>query len=213
MKNISKKRLLSPNAKVIIEGRNVILRPISEEQVNDRYLSWLNDPESNKFLETRHKKQSIEDVVEYVNSLRRKKDCEVFAIFTKKKGIHIGNIAITAYNAHNQGVAIYGIVTGDAKARILGLGGEASALMVEYIFSDPAIRKIREGASSDNYASWKTLESLGFKREGILRKNIVLSSGKINDSYIYGMLCEEWIDSRKRLANILNGMKVTSVKG
>ena len=64
------KTILPANVNVIIKGRMVIMKPISQKEINEHYISWLNNPETNKFLEVRHKKQSIEDVINYVNMLR-----------------------------------------------------------------------------------------------------------------------------------------------
>lgn len=201
------------NVEVIIEGRTIIIKPISRDEINERYISWLNSPEINKFLEVRHKKQSIDDVINYINGLRSKTGCELFAIFTKKEHVHVGNIALTDYNPNNQGYAIYGIMIGDKRAQMLGLGGEASALIVEYVFRDPNIRRIQEGAIADNHRSCKTLEFLGFQKEGVLRKHAVLSSGKISDVYIYGMLREEWFSNRARVVNLLKNMKILDYSG
>ncbi len=196
------------NVNVIIKGRMVIIKPISRKEINDRYISWLNNPEVNEFLGVRHKKQSIGDVINYINGLRSKAGCELFAIFTKKEHIHIGNVAITHYNPDNQGYAIYGLMIGDPRARMLGLGGEASVLIIEYLFRNPDIRRIQGGAVADNYNSCNVFESLGFKREGVLRKYSVLSSGKICDVYIYGILREEWFSNRAKVAHLLKDMKV-----
>lgn len=196
------------NVKVTIKGRMVIIRPISRKEINERYISWLNNPEVNEFLGVRHKKQSIEDVINYINMLRAKPGCELFAVLTKKEHIHIGNVAITHYNPDNQGYVVYGLLIGDPRARMLGLGGEASVLIIEYLFSNPDIRKIQGGAVADNYNSCNMFESLGFKREGVLRQHAVLLSGKISDSYLYGMLREEWFSNRAKLAHLLKDMKV-----
>lgn len=193
---------------VVIQGRMIEMKPFSEDELNERYLSWLNNPEINRFLEVRHRKQSIDDVIHYINDLRSKPGCELFAIFTKKEHIHIGNLSLTEYNPNNQGTAVYGLMIGDLRAQMLGLGGEASALIVEYLFRDPNIRRIHEGVIADNHRAYKTLEFLGFQREGVLRKHAVLPSGKISDVYIYGMLREEWISNRVRVAKLLENMRI-----
>jgi len=202
------KTILPANVNVIIKGRMVIMKPISQKEINEHYISWLNNPETNKFLEVRHKKQSIEDVINYINILRTKPCCELFAVFTKKEHIHIGNVAITHYNPDNQGYAIYGLLIGDPRARMLGLGGEVTVLIIEYLFRNPDIRRIQGGVIADNYSAWRVLESSGFKREGVLRKHAVLLSGKICDIYIYGMLREEWLSNRAKVAPLLKDRKV-----
>lgn len=210
--DIAKLKLLPANIKIVIEGKRIILRPISEKEINKRYISWLNDPEINKFLEIRYKRQSVKDVISYINSLRLKKGCEIFAILTKKENIHIGNIAITDYNPNNQGYAIYGLMIGDMRAQMLGFGGEATVLIIEYLFSKPIIRRVQAGAISDNYKSWKIFDFLGFRKEGVLREHSVLPSGKINDAYIYGILRKEWFVNRKRINHILRDIKITKYK-
>jgi len=197
-----------PNRKVIIEGKIVTLRPICQDDIGDRYLDWLNDPEINEFISTSRKKQLVGDAITYINSLRAKKGCELFAILTTRGSRHIGNISLTEYNLDNQGRAYYGILIGDNKARSLGLGGAASVAFIEYIFRDSAIRRIEGGVHSDNRHSWKMMESLGFKREAVLRQHSILLSGKINDAYLYGLLREEWNDKRGNLPAILRDISL-----
>lgn len=208
MKKSRKDTVLSPNVNVIMKGRAVIIKPISEKEITKRYISWLNRPQINKFLEVRHKSQTKRDVIDYINRLRSKRGNELFAIFTKKEGIHIGNVAITEYDSNNQGIATYSIIIGDIRAQMLGLGGEVETIMVEYIFRDPNIRRIQEGAIADNHKACRVLESLGFIKEGTLREHALLASGKISDIHMYGMLREEWISNRNKFRNILKSVEI-----
>lgn len=192
-------KLLPVSRADMVEGRNLLIRPISVNEINQRYVGWLNNPEINQFLEVRHNPQTIESTVGYINGLRSKKGCEMFAILTKKEQIHIGNITITHYNPNRQRYAVFGMMIGDSKAKDMGLGGQAMVLLMEYLFSDPAIIRVECGAIADNQKSWKTIELLGLKREGILRNRSILASGKITDIYLYGLLREEWHEQRKSL--------------
>ncbi len=205
-------KILPPNRLDVIEGRSLIIKPISVEEVSERYVNWLNDPQVNQFLEVRHHKQNIVSVINYINFLRSKKGCELFAIFTKKEHLHIGNIAITDYNPNNQRYAVFGMIIGDIKAQELGLGGQAMALLIDYLFIDPLIIKIKCGVIAENEKSWKTIEAIGFKRESVLRQRSVLASGKITDVYPYGLLREEWYEKRKIYTLILKDLKISSRK-
>jgi len=204
-------KLSAPNAGVVISGRSVCLRPISEQEVNGQYISWLNDPKINEFLEVRHNRQTIGNVVEYINGVRSKAGCEVFAIFLKAGKTHVGNIAIIQFNPFNQGYAIFGLTIGEPKAQMVGAGGEATLLIVDYIFRSRSIRRIQGGVYSDNQKSRKMLESLGFKEEGVFRKHVVLNSGKLNDLITYGLLREEWEGQRVRFSPLLKYMSVSEV--
>lgn len=203
-----KTELLPNNVDVIIEGRKIVLKPISENEINERYLSWLNNPEINQFLEIRYRKQTMADIYSYINGVRSSEGCEVFAIFSKNSNIHIGNVTISHFNINNHGVAIYGIMIGEQGARTLGAGGEASALIIDFIFRNPEIRKVRASVYEENSKCWKMLESLGFKREAVLRKEAVMVSSKICDNYIYGALREEWMEQREKFPFLLRYMKI-----
>lgn len=196
--------LLPININTVIKGQGIIIKPISEDEINESYVSWLNDPKINKFLEVRHKKQSIETIIDYINGLRSKIGCELFAIFTKKEHLYVGTLGLTDYNPNN-GYAVYGLMIGDTKAQMLGLGfgGEATILIIEYLFQNPKIRKIWNGVVADNNQSWKLLEFLGFQREGVQREHVTLSSGEIRDVYMYGILRKEWSVNRARFEKIL----------
>lgn len=200
--------LLPANRSHIIEGKYILMRPISQNEINERYVAWLNDPQINRYLEVRNNKQTIDSVISYINSTRSKKECEVFAIYTKKDLLHIGNVSITSYNPNNQRYASYGIMIGDIKAQELGWGGEVLILIIEYLFKDPLIIKIAGSVVAEHEKAMRSLDLLGFKREGVLRRQSVLSSGKITDLYLYGLLCEEWEVKRKTFAAILKHMKI-----
>ena len=208
MKETNSKELLPVNIDVTIKGNLVIIKPITLNEINETYLSWLNDPKINKYLEVRHNKQTIEGIFDYINNHRSKKNSEVFAIFTKKDKIHVGNIGII-YDAGNKHVE-YGIMVGNKKAQMIGLGGEATILMFEYLFKNSEVRKIFNGIISENESSWKLFESIGSTREGTLRKQCLFSNGKECDAYIYGILKEEWLISRKKYLNLLKNIEIKS---
>ena len=194
-------KLAPPNLNIMMKGKRIILKPISENEINEKYRSWLNDPEINEFLEAKEKEQRIEDMIDYVNALRAKPGCEIFGICTKGK--HVGNIAITDFNPKRQGYAVYGIVVGDLKARLFGIGGDATVFIIDHIFKHPEIRRIQLRIASDNVKAQKTIEYLGFVKEGVMRQNIVLPNGKVNDGYVYGFLRDEWTANKHKVEHIL----------
>ena len=46
----------------LIIGKHICLRKINLNDANNKYLQWLNDKKINQFLETRHKKQTINSI-------------------------------------------------------------------------------------------------------------------------------------------------------
>jgi ribosomal-protein-alanine N-acetyltransferase len=208
MNSLLDTHILEPSRRDIINCRNLTIRPISSNEITKNYISWLNDSEINQFLEVRYQHSTLESVIKYINYTRSIPGCEFFAIFLNTS-IHIGNINITSFNINNIGYTQYGMMIGDKNARDLGLGGLASLMIVEYLFSMPEIRKIECFPIAANEKSWKTTESLGFTREGILRDHDKLSNGSYTDTYVYGIFKKEWAQKRNQYLGLLKNISIT----
>lgn len=68
---------------------------------------------------------------------------------------------------------------------------EALRVLLEYAFSDLEMHRIEADVDPRNSGSIKTLERLGFKREGYLRERWQVG-GEIQDALFYGLLRPEW---------------------
>jgi [ribosomal protein S5]-alanine N-acetyltransferase len=198
------------NYNKIIKTRSTIIFPITEDEITNNYVSWLNDIEINKFLETRHFEQTKTSVVDYINSLRNMDNCDMFAIISKETNNHIGNLTISDFNTNNNGSMSLGAMIADKISRSAGIGAEVMISFIDFMFSFDTIERISAGAASENFKSCKTLESIGFKREGVIRKVFPLNNGEKCDEIKYGLLKEEWNDKRKKFATFLNMTEILS---
>ena len=72
-----------------------------------------------------------------------------------------------------------------------GVGREAVALLVDYVFRSDDRPTVKAKAFDYNEASRGLLESLGFELEGRLRKDAFID-GEWRDGLLYGLLREEW---------------------
>ena len=204
------KVLKKANYNSIIQTRSTIVKPITENEITDNYVSWLNDTEINKFLEVRHTKQTKDKVVNYINSLRKRNNCDMFAIFDVETDIHIGNLTITSFDTNSNGSIDFGIMIADKTSRNVGIGAEVLIAFIDFIFSHEAIDRISGGAASDNFKSCNTLESIGFIKEGVIRKIYPLEKGGKCDFIYYGLLKEEWNERRKKFNSLLTRTKILS---
>jgi [ribosomal protein S5]-alanine N-acetyltransferase len=73
-----------------------------------------------------------------------------------------------------------------------GYATEALHLVVSFAFQDLKLHRLEGGVYPGNLASIKVLEKLGFKREGLSRKNILIN-GEWKDHFQYALLKSEWI--------------------
>jgi RimJ/RimL family protein N-acetyltransferase len=75
-----------------------------------------------------------------------------------------------------------------------GYMNEALMAVLGYAFNVLEFRRLEADVDPRNAASIKTLERLGFQREGYLRERWEVS-GEIQDANYYGLLRREWIGS------------------
>ena len=190
--------------------RSTIIKPITQNEITQNYISWLNDKEINKFLETRHLEQTKTKAIDYINSLRNINNCDMFAIFSKETNNHIGNLTISDFNTNNNGSMSLGVMIGDKISRSVGIGAEVMISFIDFMFSFDTIERISAGAASENFKSCKTLESIGFKREGVIRKVFPLNNGEKCDLIKFGLLKEEWNDNKKKFSIFLNMTEILS---
>ena len=200
-------KLQNPNYLESIYGRTLFLQSISSDEISHTYLSWLNDENITRYLDFRNKKQSRASIISYVNSLRQKDECDLFAIFTKKSQTHIGNISIFESNRDLNYVGI-GIMVGDYRSRELGLGAEALGIIIEYLFNNRYYARIEASSLRANRRSQKTLRSLGFVKEGELRRAAKLPNGEISYENVFGLLRTEWDVVRLKIINIIGDISV-----
>lgn len=147
-----------------LESKRLMLYPMDETFCTEIYLSWLNDPEVYKYLETRGG-LNLYKLRRYIKRAVKKK-VFFWAIVHKKSGNHIGNIKIDPINFyHKRGE--YGILIGDKTVWGNGFASEASELVIDFCFNTLKLRKLTLGVVELNKEAVKLYLKLGFVREGI----------------------------------------------
>tara|TARA_B100001094_G_C18182102_1_gene801543 strand:+ start:2758 stop:3408 length:651 start_codon:yes stop_codon:yes gene_type:complete len=196
------------NYSFVIETRSTIIKPITHLEITENYVSWLNDKENNQYLEVRHHKQSKQSIEKYINFLRSNENCEMFAIFNKKNQKHIGNLTITSFNIYDNGTVDFGLMIGDKNSRLMGVGAEAHLAFLEFIFSYDQITRVNANVASENIIALRTLESVGYVKEGQRRNYFPLLNGNKCDVIYYGMLREDWNKRKSKLSLVLKDIKI-----
>jgi RimJ/RimL family protein N-acetyltransferase len=64
-------------------------------------------------------------------------------------------------------------------------------ILVDYLFLSKSIVRIQAKANPRNVASQRVLEKAGFKKEGLIRKDVFVR-GQWQDGVLYSILREEW---------------------
>jgi RimJ/RimL family protein N-acetyltransferase len=166
----------------LLEGKLVNLRVVEKEDL-PLLLEWFNSLEFSGRYNPLDAQQSKAEIEKKYDNLGCEKK---WFLIEKKDGSKIGFIEQFAVRSH-WGIGFVSIPSERGK----GYCTEAVQLMVDYLFLSKDIAKILALTHIENIASQKVLEKTGFKREGLLRKELLIW-GKWVDCYRYSILREEW---------------------
>ena len=148
-----------------------LLKP---EHVTQEYVSWLNDPEVNQYLECRFTTHTLESSRNFVQSLLDSPENLFLGIRSNLFDKHVGNIKVGSIDL-NHGTGEIGIVIGDKKAWGKGIASSAVSLMVEIVRDLRLLRKIFASYYSPHVASQRLFEKSGFEVEGVRRQHFLLN--------------------------------------
>lgn len=175
---------------VFLEGKNILLSPLSKEDNLEDYANWLNDQETTLFMGSGRFPVSIECLRDYIDKYNNSNDGMLLGIFLKGTLKHIGNITLHQIDWRNRHAEI-GIFIGNKKARGKGYATQAISLIAGHAFAKLNLRKLYTGMVKGNEASKRAVEKVGFKVEGVLREHFHLN-GKYLDCYRLGLLRSEF---------------------
>ncbi|MCS6988085.1 MAG: GNAT family N-acetyltransferase [Chloroherpetonaceae bacterium] len=80
-----------------------------------------------------------------------------------------------------------------------GFATEATILMLEGLFMELKLRRVAVTAATDNVASNRVIEKIGFRFEGVLRQAGKVAPSRWKDLNAYALLDEEYKATRKSL--------------
>ena len=169
-----------------MQGERIYLRKISPDDVNEAYCRWMNDPATNRFLESRFYQHTIETLREYIVARQGDNLNAFFAIVLKDGDRHIGNIKIGPIDPHHK-LADIGILIGEQDCWGMGYASEAIALVVDYAFNVLGLHKVTAGCYAPNKGAIKAFEKVGFTQEGV-RKAHCFFEGEYVDDILLGLV-------------------------
>lgn len=169
-----------------LHGPRVILRSPRLEDTSDLF-PLASDPELSPYLYW-EPHQRPEDTYAYLESLEAKEG--MFVIEYEGKAAGVIGLQIDWPNR-----------TGETETWVgrpywgSGINTEAKVVLFDFAFGPPELKRIQSIVHTGNVRSWRALEKLGFKREGLLRRYRWIR-GEPWDLYMYSLLPEEWLSAR-----------------
>lgn len=192
---------------MMFEGQKVRLREYRREDIRLR-LAYLNDPEITANLTPDIPyPMTLHEEEKWFESIVSVGDTYKFAIETLADNRFIGGCNISGVDWKNS-VATVGIFIGSRENRGKGYGSDTMKVLIDFIFRQMNINKIRLTVYSYNKAAIKCYENCGFQVEGILRQEIY-KDGRYYDKIAMGLLKAEYL--KKKIIAKVNRLQLDYV--
>ncbi|WP_312299028.1 GNAT family N-acetyltransferase [Stutzerimonas nitrititolerans] len=173
-----------------IETARLFLRRLDAADATQTYADWLNDPEVNRYLETRHAPQTPESCMAFIRQCNEDPGSKLFGVFLKETGRHIGNAKIGFLNARYQHAQL-SLFIGEKSYWGQGFSSELVRSLTAYGFEKMGLHRLEAGCYEDNLASLRVFLKAGYVVEGFMRDHVTLD-GKRQGCFWLGALAHEY---------------------
>ena len=175
----------------IITTPRVVLRWISEDDIDSLYEIFSN-PQVMRYWSTAQlpDREAAADLQREIADGNESNTMLKWGLALRDSNTVIGTTTLFNLNLDN-GRAELGYAMGRAYWG-KGYMNEALQALVSHAFDVMELRRLEADVDPRNAASIRTLERLGFQREGFLRERWHVN-GEIQDALFYGLLRREWL--------------------
>lgn len=112
-----------------------------------------------------------------------------WAVEEKETGRYLGEVTLHSVDSkHKRGELAFGLID---EARGKGYGTESGRGVIDFAFDTLGLIRVQAATRTTNERAQRTLESLGFSREGTLRDYWVID-GKPGTVHMYSLLRKEY---------------------
>ena len=173
-----------------IQGKMVRFRSLERSDIEGKWFGWLDDIEVTRYLGFGDTPNSMEAMESFFNKVSGSKTDVVFAIVYNETGEHIGNCGLHDISSVHRKAKL-GILIGESRYRGVGIGSEATKMLVQYGFDVLGLNRIFLNVDVENVYAIRIYEKLGFRHEGLLRQEM-FKQGVYRNVAVMGLLRSEF---------------------
>jgi aminoglycoside 6'-N-acetyltransferase len=175
-----------------LETKRLILRPFQESDL-ESFAAYRSDPDVARF-QSWATPYSMEQAAAFIQELQQSRpgtpgDWDQVALELKATGQMIGDCAFYVL-AEEPRQAEIGFTLAQS-FQGYGYAREAVIRLLDYLFGELNLHRVRANCDVDNLGSIKLLESLGMRREGHFVQSLWFK-GRWSSEYWYAILQAEW---------------------
>lgn len=154
---------------LIIRGKKTYLKILDNSNISERYITWLNDPEVNRYSSRSGKSFNKEDVYAYVDECNKSDKKLLLAIFEDNNNLHIGNVLLIV-NYYKKEINISNLI-GEKDYWGKGYIIDVDSHAIHFGFAYLKALKFTMGNFSKNRASTFKSSSLGAEIKEVIKNN------------------------------------------
>lgn len=156
---------------------NCKLRTLTQSDVKEKYIAWLNDYEIMKYTEQKYFDHSFSSVSEFITQKYDSNNDLLFGIFFNNE--HIGNIKLGPIRWENKSAEVSYFI-GDKNYWERGIASKCVNSVVKYGVEVLFLEKINAGYYELNIGSAKVLKKCGFCVEGERVRDVLFEGKRIS---------------------------------
>ncbi len=151
---------MSPETVLKFEGG--YLRPLKTADVHAGYVSGLNDPEVNRYLDgVKQAKQTTQSVIDFVVANEASTNSVLWGIWQENSEKHCGTVRLHGIEHHHK-TAHIGVCLFDKTVWGQHLGKKAISVVTQWTVDVLGLRWVEAGAYLDNIASQRAFLAAGY---------------------------------------------------
>lgn len=157
------------------------LRKFEKRDIEDK-IKWINDSNNNTYL---HYDLPLELEKTEAWFEKNKDRADRYDAIIEVDGNSVGLIGLLGIDFKNKKAEYY-ICIGEADYKGKGVATIASKMLLEYAFDTIGLNKVYLYTEYDNISAQRLFERLGFKKEGLLKEDIIYNDRRV-DRFFYGI--------------------------
>ncbi len=183
---------------VTLEGKNIRLEPLKREHAEILFEIALN---KEIWHWTTTNIEKFEDMERYIQTALKEREQELtlpFVTIDKASNEIVGSTRFGNISVQDRHAEI-GWTWINPKWQRTYVNTEAKLLMLKHAFETWKCIRIEIITDVFNEKSRNAILRLGAKQEGILRKHLIVDSGRIRDSVVFSVIDSEWQEIKGNL--------------
>ncbi len=178
------------DSRILYQQGDAGLCLLTSQELKGSYPSWFCHDVVNQHNSHWQRPDSLDQVSQFIDTLKDDKSKLVFAVYAMKECVHIGNVSLQAIDHFNQ-CAELAFLFGDTQYWGKGYATKSANLAMNHAFKNMNIKRLYLGCLKKNSAMNKLAIKLGFAQEG-LRRKAIFNDGTFQDVVEYGILKDEF---------------------